>query len=150
MPVNQTIKSRLILFISHLGMGQGRFEKACELPNGYVSNIRVSITPKKLQQITEHFPELNAGWLMTGEGKMLKDQQQALSQSINGDNNFLVGGDNISPTKASGQQFKSIDTKELILQKDKIIDQLLEEQKRLHKQIDILQEQIGILINKIK
>lgn len=70
---NSTIKSRLIDFISYLGIGQGKFEKQCGLANGYVNNIRKSITPEKLQQIALRHPELNTGWLMTGDGEMLKD-----------------------------------------------------------------------------
>ena len=53
-------------------MGQGAFEKKVGLSNGYVNNIRVSIQPDKLQMIVLQFPQLNAGWLMTGEGNMLK------------------------------------------------------------------------------
>lgn len=73
MPENKTVKGRLIAFIRHLNIGQGKFESRCGLANGYVNNIRRSITPEKLQQITLQFPELNPGWLMTGEGEMLKD-----------------------------------------------------------------------------
>lgn len=69
---NQTIKERLISFISYLGIGQGKFEKNCGLANAYVANIRKSITPEKLQKIAQRYPELNTGWLMTGEGAMLK------------------------------------------------------------------------------
>ena len=69
---NQTVKARLILFIKSQGIGQGRFEKVCGLSNGYVNNIRKSIQPEKLQQIALQYPTLNTGWLMTGEGEMLK------------------------------------------------------------------------------
>lgn len=73
MEENQTIKERLIAFIAHLGIGQGKFEKNCGLANAYVANIRKSITPEKLQKISQQYPELNTGWLMTGEGEMLKN-----------------------------------------------------------------------------
>lgn len=73
MAENETIKERLILFIRHLNIGQGKFETRCGLANGYVNNIRRSITPEKLQQIARQYPELNTGWLMTGEGEMLKE-----------------------------------------------------------------------------
>ena len=74
MAENETIKERLILFIRHLNIGQGKFETRCGLANGYVNNIRRSITPEKLQQIARRYPELNAGWLMTGEGEMLRSR----------------------------------------------------------------------------
>ena len=67
-----TVKERLKEFIKHENMGQGRFEKSCGLSNGYVNNIRRSIQPDKLQKIARCYPHLNTGWLMTGEGEMLK------------------------------------------------------------------------------
>lgn len=70
-----TVKERLISFISYLGIGQGKFEKECGMSNGYVNNIRKSITSDKLQKIALRYPELNKGWLMTGEGSMLKGER---------------------------------------------------------------------------
>ena len=78
----QTIKERLILSVKSKKIGQGKFETQCGLSNGYVNNIRKSIQPDKLQKISLCFPELNAGWLMTGEGAMLKTgAQEQLSSS---------------------------------------------------------------------
>lgn len=93
MAENETIKGRLIFFIRHLNIGQGRFESQCGLSNGYVNNIRRSISPDKLQLIARQYPELNTGWLMTGEGEMLK---AAVSQSSQGDNSPNLNGDNIT------------------------------------------------------
>lgn len=70
---NQTVKERLKTFIKLKGFGQGKFESMCGLSNGYVNNIRQSIQPDKLQKIALQFPDLNTGWLMTGEGEMLKN-----------------------------------------------------------------------------
>jgi transcriptional regulator with XRE-family HTH domain len=67
-----TIKERLILFLSEKKLSQNKFEKAVGLSNGYVNNIRQSIQPDTLQRIGLIYPELNIGWLMTGEGSMLK------------------------------------------------------------------------------
>lgn len=69
-----TVKERLIMFIKSLGIGQGAFEKAVGLSNGYVNNIRKSIQPDKIQKIALCYPTLNTGWLLTGEGEMLKGQ----------------------------------------------------------------------------
>ncbi|GHT46581.1 transcriptional regulator [Bacteroidia bacterium] len=68
-----TVKERLKEFINSLGIGQGAFERGVGLSNGYVNNIRVSIQPDKLQKIALKYPQLNTGWLMTGEGEMLKN-----------------------------------------------------------------------------
>lgn len=72
---NQTVKERLKTFIKFKGFGQGKFESMCGLSNGYVNNIRQSILPDKLQKIALQFPDLNTGWLMTGEGEMLKNSE---------------------------------------------------------------------------
>lgn len=88
MAENETIKERLILFIRHLNIGQGKFETRCGLANGYVNNIRRSITPEKLQQIARQYPELNAGWLMTGEGEMLKESTTNVGE-ISGSGNTV-------------------------------------------------------------
>ena len=68
----ESVKERLITFIGSLGIGQAKFEKQCGLANGYVNNIRRSVTPEKLQKIAQEYPELNTSWLLTGEGEMLK------------------------------------------------------------------------------
>lgn len=90
-PNNQSVKERISIFLTYLGMGQRKFEKECGLSNGYVNNIRQSITPKKLQQISLRFPELNPGWLMTGEGEMLRSN---ISQTSHGPNSPNIAGDN--------------------------------------------------------
>lgn len=68
----ESVKERLITFIGSLGIGQAKFERQCGLANGYVNNIRRSVTPEKLQKIAQEYPALNTVWLLTGEGEMLK------------------------------------------------------------------------------
>lgn len=67
-----TVKQRLIEYIKFKKIPVNRFEKTCGLSTGYVGNIRVSIQPDKIECIAHNFPDLNTGWLMTGEGEMLK------------------------------------------------------------------------------
>ena len=67
-----SVKQRLKLFIESQGISINQFEKLCDLSKGYVGNIRVSIQPGKLSSISHRFPGLNTGWLLTGEGEMLK------------------------------------------------------------------------------
>jgi transcriptional regulator with XRE-family HTH domain len=66
-----TVKERLVKFIKYKGLSQKRFEEKVGLSNGYVNNIRRSITVDKLQKIALCFPELNKAWLITGDGEML-------------------------------------------------------------------------------
>jgi hypothetical protein len=87
---NQTVKERLMTYIKYLGIGQTKFEARCSLSNGYVNNIRKSISPDKLQIIVRENPDLNPGWLMTGEGEMLRST--ANTQNVNGSENFTQTG----------------------------------------------------------
>lgn len=65
-------------------MSQKKFEIACGLANGYVNNIRKSITIEKLQKITQQFPELNKTWLLTGEGMMINSVAQTVTNIYGG------------------------------------------------------------------
>ncbi len=71
--MQNTVKERLKFFMQSKHIGQAAFEKAVGLSNGYVNNIRQSIQPDKIQKIALVYPELNTGWLLTGEGNMLKE-----------------------------------------------------------------------------
>lgn len=87
---NQTVKERLKIFISYLGIGQSKFEQEVGLSNAYVNNIRVSIQPKTLEKIVRRYPELSRAWLLTGDGDMLRPSDvdatsQAQSATENAD-----------------------------------------------------------------
>lgn len=48
-------------------------------------------------RILSVYSDLNAEWLITGEGSMIKDQKKStLSQSIMGDNNTMSGHDTLT------------------------------------------------------
>lgn len=84
------VRDRLEYYIAHKGLSVRRFEILIGASNGYVSNIKLNITPAKQKQIQSAFPDLNMSWLLTGEGEMLR---QASSQNITGNNN-IVGNSN--------------------------------------------------------
>lgn len=71
-----TVKERLKEFINYKRMSVRSFETKCGLSYGYIANMRVSMQPEKITSIAEQFPELNTGWLLTGEGSMLKNSEQ--------------------------------------------------------------------------
>lgn len=66
-------KERLLLFLRHKELKNSTFEKIMNLSNGYINSMRKGFGYDKLEQISIFFPELNIGWLLTGEGSMLKD-----------------------------------------------------------------------------
>ena len=82
-----TVKDRLKRFIEYKKISIRSFERDCGLSYGYVNNIRVSIQPDKVTNIATHFPELNTGWLLTGEGEMLRNDSisQITPQETNSD-----------------------------------------------------------------
>lgn len=68
-----TIKQRLIEFAKSQEKSVRAFEIKAGLNVGYVNKIRQSIQPDKLEKIIHNYPQLNAGWLMTGDGDMLQN-----------------------------------------------------------------------------
>lgn len=72
-----TTKERLILFLTHLNISQGRFEKKVGLSIGFVNKVGDSIRKSSLEKIISVYPQLNTAWLLTGVGEMLdKDSTQ--------------------------------------------------------------------------
>lgn len=67
------IKTRLIEFArSRYDFGQNRFEEYCGIPRGTINNIKPGggISTNTLTKIIVRCPEVNAGWILTGEGPM--------------------------------------------------------------------------------
>lgn len=68
-----SVKERLLKFIEDKSLKVSDFEKNVGLSNGYVNNIRKSISNAKAKSISLKYPELNMTWLLLGEGEMLRD-----------------------------------------------------------------------------
>lgn len=79
------VKQRLIEFLAYLGISQKTFADRVGLSSGFVNSIRVSIQPKTLDKISAVYPELNTGWLITGEGEMLRSAVTQNVGEIHGD-----------------------------------------------------------------
>ena len=67
-----SVQQRIKEFITYKKMSVRAFEREVGLSYGYINNMRVSIQPDKVSNIAHCFPDLNTGWLLTGEGEMLK------------------------------------------------------------------------------
>lgn len=75
-----TINQRIKQFVEKKGLKVRAFERMCGLSNGYVLGIKNTIMPNKLSNTIQQFPELNIGWLLTGEGDMLKSVPDTVTE----------------------------------------------------------------------
>ena len=68
---------RIIKFLKFKGLSKYEFNKKLEFSNKFLDNSSNMGTDKACK-IIRYYPEINPGWLLTGEGSMLKEE---LSQS---------------------------------------------------------------------
>lgn len=132
---NQSVQNRIMQFIMFKNISVHKFEIMVGLSQGYIKNISKSIQPDKMEKIAKTFPELNLGWLMTGEGEMLRPNQV---QNINGDHNTTTMNGDIQQTTESNRTDRLIESNlELIRQHGELIRQqgeLIEMLKKLQQQ----------------
>jgi transcriptional regulator with XRE-family HTH domain len=76
-------KERIKEFIKYLKIPTKTFEEKAGLSNGYVSSIRIGIGYNANKKIAAAYPELNIVWLLTGEGSMLKSQNEEVEDCEN-------------------------------------------------------------------
>lgn len=77
-----TVKNRLRQYIELKGISVRLFESTCGFSYGYVGNMRQSIQPDKVKKIAHYFPDLNTGWLLTGEGRMLNGPYERMNMIL--------------------------------------------------------------------
>lgn len=71
------MKERIQQFIDIKGIGAGEFATLLEVQRSNISHIlngRNKPGASLIEKMLIAFPELNARWLLTGEGNMLEDQ----------------------------------------------------------------------------
>lgn len=107
------VQERLKKFIQYIGISVNAFEKQCNLSTGYIGNMRKSLSPEKLMNITHNFPELNRDWLLYGEGTMIKEEETPIINYSVGtpyyDVDFMLGFDQLyAPTSESPEYLINI------------------------------------------
>lgn len=70
--MENSVKERLRAYISYTGLSERQFCIKVGVSTSFVANISKSIQPDKVDRISKYFPDLNTGWLLTGEGEMLR------------------------------------------------------------------------------
>lgn len=71
-----SLNTRIRDFITYKGITVQNFEATVGLSNGAVSKMADNTRRSTLDKISKCFPELNANWLVTGEGEMLKSVER--------------------------------------------------------------------------
>lgn len=61
-----SIKDRLKAFIIETGLNQTKFEKSWGVSNGYINNIKKSISDDKLELLSKAFPQVDTVWIKMG------------------------------------------------------------------------------------
>lgn len=87
------IISRIREVISYKGISERRFSSEIGVSAGFLSNVS-DVGSSKVAKIIRVYPEINASWLLTGEGEMIKagaeettiikDNQRFLDKYYNG------------------------------------------------------------------
>ena len=75
-----TVMERVILFLRYLKIGQNAFEAKVGWSNGYISNTK-NLSADKLTNVLNEYPLLNAEWLLTGKGSMIKDRDDKINSA---------------------------------------------------------------------
>ena len=67
----ETVKDRLIAYLALKKISKAEFGRIIGVSSAYVTSMRKSIQPDKLDRIKSNFSDINIQWLLTGEGEML-------------------------------------------------------------------------------
>lgn len=107
-----TSKSRLIEYMSIMGITKPDFYKKTGLANGFLDKGD-EITSLNLRKISSAFLGLNLTWLVTGEGEMLRKSEK------NGDNGIVQIGKNSNNIVNTGTLLKNNANKSVYNEKKK-------------------------------
>ena len=99
------VKSRLLLFVAHTKLSKRKFQERIGVSNSYIQNISESIGADVMNRISIQFPELNTGWLLTGDGEMLRSTITQKVGDIHGDAQGVNVNGSVTITGASVDKF---------------------------------------------
>lgn len=77
-----TVKERIKYIAKIKERSVRAFETKVGFSNGYINSIRKSIQPDKIECIASNYPDINIGWLLTGEGPMLNSEKSEVTHVI--------------------------------------------------------------------
>lgn len=69
------LQKRLKRFIKKMGLSDMEFTESIGKVDGYVNKVMDNLHKKTKDNIIKAYPNLNIGWLLSGEGEMEKDEK---------------------------------------------------------------------------
>lgn len=87
------VKQRLELYLDTVGVSKSEFGRKVGVSSAFVSSIRKSIQPDKIKRIADSYPDLDIGWLMTGDGSMLRTFQSSPAVTASAPHAVAAGHD---------------------------------------------------------
>lgn len=93
------------MFVAHTKLSKRKFQERIGVSNSYIQNISESIGADVMNRISIQFPELNTGWLLTGEGEMLRSTITQKVGDIYGDAQGVNVNGSVTITGASVEKF---------------------------------------------
>ena len=76
------MRDRLRAYIRHKGISIYSFCKQAELARNFMLWETAGISTKSMQKIGQAYPDLNLQWVATGEGEMLKGDEDKIPLSV--------------------------------------------------------------------
>jgi transcriptional regulator with XRE-family HTH domain len=86
----ENIKERLIQFLEYKHISKTEFGKIIGVSTAFVTSIRKSIQPDKIESIALNFPELNIEWLTRGIGNMINSNESQSLKETQSENNLVI------------------------------------------------------------
>lgn len=126
----ETQKTRLLTFVSYLGISRNQFEKNIGASTGTIGHLREALSAALLEKIASKYPCLNQIWLLTGNGSMIVPENTYGYTNVNGDNNGSIN-------TGSGTQNITTDSEEVRKLRERVRELELENA-RMHGMIEIL------------
>lgn len=131
-------KERLKEFTKFKGISERSFCATIGVSPTFISAMRKSMQPDKIESIKSHYPDLNIVWLLTGDGEMIHDpntpepsQKQPAYDPMN-------------------QQIELDMLKQLLDSKDKLIASQEREISTLNKQIEGKEKEVESYLREIQ